>query len=90
MSVITVEHLRERLAYHPDTGAFFWKEHPSMTKGWNAKMAGKEAGCRNDKYAFIRISGQKMYLHRVAILMATGKEPGGLVDHINGAPAACR
>lgn len=74
MSVIDV------IGYDPATGVFRWKEDRR-----NGSKAGDVAGYVDEKgYRRIQIAGRTYKAHRLALLIATGKEPSQQVDHVNG------
>lgn len=84
--------LRQLLRYEPETGKLFWRERPlSLFKSrracnaWNARNAGKEAftGDCGQGYRRGEIFTQGYAAHRVIWVIVHGKEPEGLIDHIN-------
>ena len=93
--VITAEYVRQLLDYHKETGSLIWKPRAAtmfsasetrsaewICKNWNARHAGKVAGCvRNDGYCRIRIDYVLYYGHRVAWLIETGEWPLDELDH---------
>jgi hypothetical protein len=86
----TLDHayLKERLRYDLLTGVFTWKKHPSMSASWNAKWAGKEAGCvaiRKDGYkrTVIRLDGELYLASRLAWFYVLKRWPDDQIDHIN-------
>lgn len=90
---LTVEWVRERLAYDRDTGTLTWRDRPGddhQTKAWRTKYAGKVAGSAiRSGYIEIAFSlggGRRVrtYAHRVAWLIATGAWPAACIDHIDG------
>ena len=77
--MITVERLRERLAYEPDTGNLRWIA---------TQRSGQSAGTKTKKgHLRLEVDGRPIYAHRAAWMMAYGSEPAGIIDHINGNPA---
>ncbi len=78
---LTVEELRERFSYDPDTGIF---RHIKPSKYQGALKAGDEAGyIREGKYLVISINNRQYYAHRLAWLYVNGEWPPELLDHIN-------
>lgn len=79
--MISQEKLKERLRYEPDTGDWFWVDHP-----WFKSYAGCQvAGNRDsDGYARVSINNKNVKLHRLAFLFMLGELPPDEVDHING------
>lgn len=75
---LTVERLRERLLYWPDTGLFTWLIPPSF------REAGDLAGYVNNAgYWVLHVDGQRYLGHRLAWLYMTGEWPTAHIDHIN-------
>lgn len=87
------EVLAQRLRYDPDSGKLFWLEWSDAPKGWNERLAGKEAyTCKHGKgYTYgtmtikdgDRVVAYRSYSHRTVWKMAYGNEPE-FIDHING------
>jgi hypothetical protein len=91
--------LKSILDYNPQTGNLTWKSvRPSMfapgikhsaetrAKIWNKKYSGKLALTYKEKnrpYAYGDVFGKKLYAHRVAFAIMTGRWPS-VVDHIDG------
>lgn len=91
---LTANLLREILEYDPSSGIFTWKQrHAELFSDgkysavracsiWNAKLAGKAAGCPSAYgYTVIRIQDRLYGAHRLAWLYMTGEWPEGEVDH---------
>jgi hypothetical protein len=78
--------------YHPETGVFIWrprvakgKEDPAKTAAWNTRFSGKPAGWVSFfGYLMLTMAGRKLYAHRVAVMIMTGRWPREDVDHVNG------
>jgi hypothetical protein len=80
----SVEHLRQRLRYEPETGKLYWRESASMPTHWNTRYADTEAftadfrGYRHGTFDYNR------YLaHRVAWALHHGYWPDDTLDHVN-------
>ena len=93
---LTAQRLRELLHYDPETGVFTWLVRPAesffgprASAIWHTRYCGKRAGCVNKVigYATICILDKAYYAHRLAWLYASGTEPIGEIDHINGEKA---
>ena len=77
--MISIEQLKQRVNYNPDTGEFSWL----VAKGGN--RIGDQAGSVNDQgYLCIRILRKIYRAQRLAWLYFYGKYPIGVVDHIDG------
>jgi len=82
--MIELERMREHLAYDPETGRFTWVK-PTSTRNRVGARAGNRSGrFGRDGYRQIEIFGQRYYAHRLAWLYMTGREPVGVIDHIDG------
>jgi len=87
----SVEYLRQRLDYDPESGALTWKarrgDDPD-TKTWNSRFAGRVAGsdrrARHTAYRDVRIDYRRYLAHRIAWKMHYGTEPPAILDHIDG------
>jgi hypothetical protein len=77
MKPLTLERVREVLAYEPLTGDFRW------TVSRRGISAGKAGGLR-DGYVKLNLLGHQPGAHRVAWLLFHGVWPSGEIDHING------
>jgi hypothetical protein len=75
-----LEHVREVLAYCPDTGALTWR----VDRAANV-LAGSPAGClRRGGYTQVQLGRHHYRAHRLAWYLHHGTDPGPLlVDHIN-------
>jgi hypothetical protein len=74
-----LEHVREVLAYCPDTGALTWRVDRT-----NKVKAGSPAGTPNEGYVWVKLGGRRIFGHRLAWYLHHGQDPGGwLIDHVN-------
>lgn len=74
---LTLERLKELLAYDPDTGLFVWK----TDRGRSAKFGDIAGRLAVRGYWDIEIDGKKYKAHRLAWLYVTGKWPKDEIDH---------
>jgi hypothetical protein len=81
----SIEELRERLDYDPETGALRWRKGRKQMAGYIKKSGYREIEWRT------RVEGKRkgrktLYLlaHRVAWALATGMWPENEVDHRDG------
>lgn len=78
-SGLTVERLKQVLAYNPADGAFTWISKTSKNA---TDLVGKTAGAVDSTgYIRIWIDGKRYVAHRLAWLYMTGDWPSNLVDH---------
>ena len=64
-------------------GKLYWRPNPNGPKNWNARFAGKLAGCDSGHgYWKIRINGKALYAHQLVVLMHHGFMPEA-IDHID-------
>lgn len=79
MSELLKINVNEHLAYDPATGKMRW----ISSRGRCA--SGDNAGTRKPSgYLSVFLDGRRYYVHRLAVLLMTGRWPDGVVDHING------
>ena len=90
---VPVSLLRRLLDYDPETGVLTWLFRDGETHGdkvFNARYAGKTAGCKTDGEIVvnIRVSGKQVGFraHHLAWVIQTGNWPTEIVDHKNGDP----
>lgn len=81
-NAVSVNMIKERLSYNPDTGEIFWRVR-------NANMKpGDPAGTRRpDGYIKINVDKYQFYAHRLAWALHYGVYPTKYIDHINGNPS---
>ena len=85
----SIDHLKSRLSYFPDSGLFFWKERSDIRpvrcqKRWNTIFANQQAGSIGlHGYWVIELDYVKYLSHRLAWLYVHGKAPAEEIDHIN-------
>ena len=79
MSQLSIERLKELLAYDEITGLFSWVSKPNR----NTKI-GSIAGTLSRGYIQIRIDKQAYLAHRLAWMYVYGKFPADFIDHIDG------
>lgn len=75
-SPISVESIRGRLRYDPETGEIFRR-----MRGGGEKRIG---GLRPTGYRALQIDGVMVYEHRLAWALSYGEWPSDDIDHING------
>lgn len=76
---MTKEELEKKLDYNPETGSFTWKGNMKGTKSFSP------AGSINDQgYLCIRFNYKIYRAQRLAWILSYGKEPDGVIDHIDG------
>lgn len=82
----TIEYLRQRLVYNPDTGILTWRRCEEMPKNWNSRYAGTEAFSTTSFYGYKvgSIDGKLYRAHRIAFAIYYGRWPSDILDHING------
>lgn len=94
-----VEYLKECFEYNFETGELIWKKRPlshfktargcAIFNGQNSgKVAGNKVVLNGKLYKSVFISspssGKRMLQHRVIWCILNGKNPCGVIDHING------
>jgi hypothetical protein len=75
---LTVERLREVLAYDPDTGVFIHKLSNPRTPEGSVAGWGSPNG-----YVRISVDDSKYLAHRLAWFHTYGQWPSGFIDHVN-------
>lgn len=97
--LIPIETLRKLLRCEPEIGKLFWRERPvwmfsgkhceSTCRGWNKRLAGKEAFTAPDARNYLtgRIFNETFKAHRVIWALYYGEWPDHEVCHDDGDPA---
>lgn len=82
----SIEHLRQRLRYEPETGKLFRLDCEGMPQQWRTRWVGKEAFTSVGGSGYFQgwIGGALHTAHRVAWAIHHGKWPTDQIDHING------
>lgn len=98
-TVISPTELAALLRYDAETGIFHWRPRPiamfKATAGrtaahncnsWNAGWANRQAFTSRHSagYLVAGVNGKKLFAHRVAWALVTGKWPDHEIDHVNG------
>jgi hypothetical protein len=80
------DHLRAVFRYEPRTGLLYWRRRKDASKAWNARFAGRLAGCQHRFCVLVKLVGYGSLLaHRVIWKMVYGDEPEE-IDHIDRDP----
>lgn len=81
---LTMEKIKNRLHYNPDTGIFIWTNPHKYHKEKLGTVAGTiRTGRGNKKYVWIGLDGKKYLASRLAFVYMTGTLPNQ-IDHKNG------
>lgn len=85
MDRISIDKLRSRIAYDPESGSFTWLHCKDCRPCWNSRFEGKMAlnAPHSNGYFFGAIDNQKIFAHRAAWAIVHGFWPDGEIDHIN-------
>ena len=85
MEKISVDELRLRVTYDPESGNFTWLNCKDCRQCWNTRFEGKNAlnAPHSNGYFFGAIANQKIFAHRAAWAIVYGSWPDGEIDHIN-------
>lgn len=84
-SLPSIDYLRKRLRYEPETGKLFWLDYEGMPPMWRSRWAGKEAfTCKDKGYYVGGVDAGGLLAHRVAWAIYHGEWPSNQIDHING------
>src|SRR6266852_3138709 len=80
--MLTVERLREALAYNTETGSFTWKIRPSLSIHIGNTAGYLSGGHKDyDPYWQITLDAKRYYAHRLAWFYIYGMWPKGRIDH---------
>lgn len=88
--VPTARYLRAVLCYDPGTGIWRWRDRADVGQRWNARYAGKVAGCPDRRHGGrmqIRINKRNYFARRLAFLYMTGRWLRAEVDNRDGDPS---
>lgn len=77
---ITLEQLKELLAYDPKTGLFTWRV------SGHKRLKDRQAGWMLKGYLMITVARQRFAAHRLAWFYVTGNWPRHHIDHIDRNP----
>ena len=80
MPEITLEEVKRRVRYDPETGVFTW----ATTRRGTVKEGVELGSWGAYGYKTVRLNQRSYKLHRLAWWLTTGSPPSGDVDHING------
>jgi len=82
----SVEYLRKRLRYEPETGKLYWLDCEDMPNWWRTRWVGREAFTSDNGkgYRQGRIAGRLYRAHRVIWALVYGTWPEDQIDHKNG------
>lgn len=73
---LTLDRLKQVLAYDRSTGLFTWKRHP-----WPSKIGTVAGSILNGQYLCVMIDRRKYLLHRLAWFYENGTWPKDWIDH---------
>lgn len=76
------EALRGIWEYNPKTGEFLWKVRPSIRSAY--RVGDRVGSVYPSGYRYLCWKGRDYRAARVAWFFATGEDPQGFIDHING------
>lgn len=81
----SIDYLRQRLRYEPETGKLYWRDDAAMHNRWRWRYANTEAftSSNGNGYRMGRINYRGFLAHRVAWAIVRGAWPGGQIDHID-------
>lgn len=81
----SVEYLRKRLRYEPETGKLYWRDDPTKRQNWRTMWAGREAFTAKNEHGYHlgALDYKMLKAHRVIWALVYGRWPQGEIDHIN-------
>ena len=80
----SIDYLRQRLRYEPETGKLYWRRCATVSTRWNTRHAGKEAGSINRYgYRIVFLEGAAIRAHRIVWSMTHGAWPDQDIDHVD-------
>jgi hypothetical protein len=85
-SAISIDYLRQRLRYEPETGKLYWLGYEDMPRRWLTRYSGREAFTTQHSkgYKTGYVDTATLFAHRVAWALYYGGWPTKQIDHING------
>jgi hypothetical protein len=85
-----IARFRESLDHDRETGVLRWRVRPlshfpsaRTCNAWNARFAGKIAGCHHNGYIRIRVFDRAFMAHCIVWALETGQWPQYEIDHKN-------
>lgn len=78
-----LDRLQSLLRYEPETGRLFWRDDLAP---WGRMKPGAEAGYASKGWRSCKMDGRIFPVHRIIWKLHYGREPDGIIDHINGDP----
>jgi hypothetical protein len=82
----SADYLRATFRYDRRTGELYWRWRADAKPNWNARFAGRPAGCRSSGRVTVSIKGYKLLrAHRIIWKMVHDQEPEE-IDHRDGDP----
>jgi len=79
MKLPTIEQVKFRVNYNPESGAFTWNHAPN-----HSQVRADSIGNSSKGYKQISIDGMRVLAHRLAWFIHFGQWPSQQIDHING------
>lgn len=80
----TVDYLRQRLRYDPDTGKLAWLDCGAMPKQLRASYVDAFTARGGSGYLHGKLDGRSLLAHRVAWALHYGQWPAARIVHVNG------
>lgn len=80
----SIDYLRQRLRYDPESGKLYWREFKGAALRWRSRWANKEAGTTSRYgYRIVNVDNVFLRVHRVAWAIVHGAWPTKDIDHID-------